>query len=199
MKTRLSKKYQTDHLVESVRHSHPWPHFVLDGLIEAQDFLDIQKVISENQFEYQTEAGDPAELQFRLLPDLALAEFFLSPQFRSILEQLTGSKLSLNKKGAIQLRRMTPESPEFRPHHDSSGSASWAMLFYLAPHWNPQCGGELILHREQDSCPMGSHSKWIEPLANRLVIFKTTETNWHSVRRVQGWNRYVIVAEWLII
>ncbi|HEX7676389.1 MAG TPA: 2OG-Fe(II) oxygenase [Bdellovibrio sp.] len=179
--------------------SAPWSHFVLDNLFDLKTFSAIQKqlVLTSNNFKISEE--DPEQIQYQSLPDLNLAEKFLSQEFKSLLEKISGHSLEIYKKGALQLRRMTPESPEFPPHFDYIDHRTLVMLYYLSPSWNSQKGGELLLHKEQNSHWDSVDTKWVAPLENRLVLFFCDETNWHSVRKVSNWNRFLIFAEWSLI
>ena len=51
-------------------------------------------------------------------------------------------------------------------------------VFYLNENWKPADGGQLKLFFEGEE-------KWVDPLANRLVIFKS-DTLWHEVLPTQS-------------
>lgn len=55
----------------------------------------------------------------------------------------------------------------------------YSMMLYLTPGWNRDWGGELCLHYDDWRVP-------VEPLFNRLVIFRCQENAWHSVAKVTG-------------
>lgn len=58
------------------------------------------------------------------------------------------------------------------------------LIIFLNPEWREEWGGALELHvnpwlpLEQDSI------KAVAPIANRCVIFETTENSWHGFRRI---------------
>lgn len=176
----------------------PWPHYVCDDFLERSHFSRIQKHILETDYKFRILEDDPQELQHAALAEISAMTHFLSPEFRNRLETLAGCKFTLRKSGAIQLRRMTPASPAFPCHNDATDERSLVMLYYVSPDWRPNCGGELVLHSSETSTEDDSTSKWVAPLENRAVLFFSEKTNWHSVRPVCGWTRYLILAEWLV-
>lgn len=203
MNYQLSDEYnfqgRNDFDSSKYQNSAPWDHFILDNLFDQKTLFEIQKnlVLTTNNFKIGEE--DPEQIQYQSLPDLKLAEKFLSQEFKSLLEKVSGYSLEIYKKGALQLRRMTPESPEFPPHFDFIDHRTLVMLYYLSPSWSSEKGGELLLHKEQNSHLNTDETKWIAPLENRLVLFLCDETNWHSVRKVYDWDRFLIFAEWSLI
>jgi len=56
------------------------------------------------------------------------------------------------------------------------------LIVYLNPVWEAAWGGSLELHSDPRS-PL-NQIKLIEPLANRCVIFETTERSWHGFSRI---------------
>lgn len=176
----------------------PWPHFTFPHFLEDEGFQLLQNRILSQKNQFITREDDPEKIQFAPLPDLIFARFLLSEEFKKFLEKTVGQKIELYKKGALQLRRMTSISPEFPPHYDEIDCRSLISLFYLAPNWSPEKGGELLLHLDEESDPYSAESKWIHPVENQLVLFFSDQTNWHSVRRVKNWTRLVVMSEWVI-
>lgn len=180
-------------------HSHPWPHFVIDEFLPSKEFTRLQKRILERPHEYLMREDDPEQLQFTTLPDLRFFKFLLSPEVQSFFEELINSRLELYRPGAIQLRRMTPESPAFPPHYDLIDQRSMIMLYYLAPGWSPEKGGELQLLKSEDTDPKSNDAVRLGPLENRMVLFLSDSENWHAVSSVSNWTRYVVMAEWILV
>jgi len=181
---------------EKYRHEAPWEHYVIDNFFSLGDFKKIQKSLCTVKEGYQKRDNDVFDLNFMLVPDFNLLRFFLSGEFQQFLEILTQSQLELYEKGLVQLRLMTPESPAFKPHVDDQDERSLVCLFYLSPDWEPKKGGELILHKNEKAEP--DESKVLSPMPNRMVLFFSDDTNWHSVNRVYDWNRYSIISEWIV-
>lgn len=179
--------------------THPWDHYLIDDFLPQKKFVQFQKELCQIKKGYQKRANDEFDLNFMFLPNLELAKFFLDEKFKNYLEKMTQTKLQIYEKGLIQLRRMNGNSPAFKPHVDKpKGQRSVVCLYYISPNWQPQKGGELVLHRSKKCKWNGRNSKIVAPIENRLVIFFTDETNWHSVRKIQNWQRYSIISEWIV-
>jgi hypothetical protein len=178
--------------------SLPWEHFIIESFLERSTFERIQRDLLRQPPSFKTLPEDPEEIQFTALPNLELTRLLLSGDFKLFLENLVGEKLRIYEKGALQLRRMTELSPEFPPHVDFIDERALIMLFYLSPGWSPQKGGQLLLMESEQAHPEQSSTRWIAPQENRMVLFFNDNHHWHSVRRVHDWNRYMVMAEWIV-
>jgi hypothetical protein len=58
------------------------------------------------------------------------------------------------------------------------------VIVYLNPEWDTAWGGALQLHRDPYLPPSKDEIKLVNPLANRCVIFETTENSWHGFKRI---------------
>lgn len=176
---------------------HPWRHWIFDQLLEESDFRSLQDRLLRKKMKFLTRAEDPERLQFTPLPDLRLAQLFLSSEFKVFLEKTVGAKLKIHESGAIQLRRMTEDSPSFPPHHDFIDRRSLVMLYYLSPQWKPAKGGNLQLLKTRKAPT--ENAVTVSPLENRMVLFFSDKKNWHAVTRVQDWTRLLVMAEWIVL
>jgi Rps23 Pro-64 3,4-dihydroxylase Tpa1-like proline 4-hydroxylase len=141
---------------------------------------------------------DEAQINYIFLPDVNLASFFLSEAFNEFLEEVTGQSLSIYQESLVQLRKMTPASPEFPIHIDSQDKRSLVCLFYISEDWRQGCGGELCLFEREDQNSKKLPDQIISPMANRMVLFFSDDNHWHSVNKVHAWTRYCVVSEWIV-
>jgi hypothetical protein len=182
---------------ESYQQVRPWTHYVIDNFLPQKAFKKIQKSLCEVSHGYKKRDNDLFDLNFMFLPDLSLAKFFLSTDFKTFLEGVTNEKLEIYEGGLVQLRLMTPQSPAMPPHVDDQNQRSLVCLWYLAD-WTEGLGGELNLLESEGSLVTDPSSKIIDPIANRMVLFFSDKSNWHSVNKVHNWNRYSVISEWLV-
>lgn len=197
----ISDKYKNLDLLINLELSRikkdiPWTHFILDNFIEEASFKQFQQAILSKQHTFSIQETDPNQVQFAVLEYLPLAKVFYSIEFKSILETLSNTKLAINTRNYVQLRHMDPGSPEFPPHIDDMGVRSVVTIYYLSPDWKEDFGGQLCLHKSK----IGDENQtvFINPIENRLVIFFSDDTNWHSIKKVYNWERYTILSEWLV-
>jgi hypothetical protein len=192
---------QTDFLKfkeqETLPQSTPWRHWQFDGFFPPSEFKRFQQRLCSVENGFKKRADDEADINYMFLPDLDLARFFIGADFCGFLEGLTGESLEIHSEGLVQLRRMDSSSPAFPNHIDSQDQRSLVCLLYLSPDWQPGRGGELCLNSTEELGPE-SFSKVIAPQENRLILFFSDDTHWHSVRAVKDWTRYTIVSEWIV-
>jgi len=179
------------------KFNQPWDHYIIDNFLPRNQFAKMQQDVCEAQHRFSKIENDPFDLNYMFLPQLDLAKFFLRSEFREFLEKITGNKLEIYQKGLVQLRLMTPSSPPMTPHVDDQAELSLVCLWYLS-NWSENKGGELNLLKSECSLPSDVSSKVIEPKANRMVLFFSKDTHWHSVNKVKLGNRYSVISEWIV-
>jgi hypothetical protein len=59
------------------------------------------------------------------------------------------------------------------------------LILFLNPEWDENWGGALELHVDPWLPPEENMVKRIVPVANRCIVFETTERSWHGFRRIQ--------------
>ena len=59
------------------------------------------------------------------------------------------------------------------------------LIVFLNPEWREEWGGNLELHVNPWLPPEEDSVKAIVPIANRCVIFETSESSWHGFKRIQ--------------
>lgn len=181
-----------------MHYQTPWHHIILDDFLPSSDLERIQSMLPNHRNGFLMEEEDIQEIKYKFLPDLQLAKHLMSEEFKLKLQNLSGLNLKLNQKSLVQLRLMTPDSPAFPIHIDSQDEDSLICILYLSPNWEKECGGELLLHLDKESQADSAESKAVEPIENRMIIFRSKDNHWHSVNRVQNWLRYTVIMEWLV-
>lgn len=59
------------------------------------------------------------------------------------------------------------------------------LIVFLNAEWREEWGGSLELHQDPWRRDVNSSTKRILPLANRCVVFETTESSWHGFSRIR--------------
>jgi Rps23 Pro-64 3,4-dihydroxylase Tpa1-like proline 4-hydroxylase len=180
------------------KRSKPWEYWQIDNFFPPEAFASFQQKILSKEYSFLQRDDDEAQINYIFLPDVNLASFFLSEAFNEFLEEVTGQSLSIYQESLVQLRKMTPSSPEFPIHIDSQDKRSLVCLFYISEDWRQGCGGELCLFENEQLNSKKLPDQIISPLANRMVLFFSDDNHWHSVNKVHDWTRYCVVSEWIV-
>lgn len=178
---------------DCLRFTVPWRHHIVDQFLPHETtarFYQAAKATAN----FDMQPGDPYQVQYAPVDDVSLAGCFLSIDFVRFLEAVTGSWCRPSD-GLIQFRKSDETTPPFPVHVDRTPKKSFVSIFYLTPNWNAANGGRLRLHDSPESNPVVE----LEPLSNRLVLFETAGSHWHSVEKVHAGERYSIMVEWIPI
>lgn len=181
-----------------MKYLKPWPHFVFDNFLPEDRLRKLQAVLADHQDGFRQDEDDEMQIRYKFLPDLELAKYFLSTEFKSFLEKTTGHSLRIDENSLVQLRMMTPKSPAMPAHVDNQDEKSVVCILYVSPEWKKEYGGELCLLEEKSAEPFSVNSKVIEPINNRMILFCSEDSHWHSVSSVNNWIRHSIIMEWII-
>jgi len=196
----LEKYKNTELLTEeekkAIKREHPWEHYVLDDFIEYKPLKRMQKTFLSKKHKFPTQENDLTYVQTTLLTYMPLARVFYSIEFKSLLEILSNTSLSLNTSYLVQLARISQLTPVFPRHVDSTETRSLIALYYLSPNWIKEVGGQLCLHSNEFEDE--SQAVLINPIENRLIFFFSDNTNWHSIRKVNNWDRYTVLSQWIV-
>jgi Rps23 Pro-64 3,4-dihydroxylase Tpa1-like proline 4-hydroxylase len=179
-----------DDLGPIYRQAEPFPHIVIDDFLPAQVMADVQAAFPRpddlewQQFSTRQEqklASDDVE---RMTPVIRhLLQEFNSASMVNFLERLTGIDGLVPDPhywggGLHQIERggHLAVHADFNRHERLRLDRRLNLLLYLNQDWQPEWGGALELwSRDMTRCCTS-----ILPVANRCVVFDTTDTSFHG-------------------
>jgi len=172
----------------------PWPHLLIDDFLSPEILRQGLLEIDSEGYDFEIEPRGTGRIEFSLLKSKTLWRAIYSKKTLSVLRSAFGVTVTLNKQNVLQLRRMTPETPDFPIHSDFvSGDDTIASFLYLSPGWSKRCGGYFHLFQSNEHGPPALS---IEPTQNRFLAFRTRPSHWHSVQKVCDWERLSVLALW---
>lgn len=173
---------------------YPWPHLIVDNFLSEDILTKSLSEIGRDAYDFDIESRGTGRIEFSLLKSETLWRAIYSKETIALLSVAFGVEVKLNRDNMVQLRRMNEDTPEFPIHNDfTSSQDTIASFLYLSAGWSPNRGGRLHLFgSEKDQAPSTS----IQPLQNRFLAFDTKPSYWHSVERVNGWERLSALALW---
>lgn len=190
-------------IAERFACAYPFPHVAIDGFFsdsfaarliagfpaagtpEYDRFCDGEDRASRRNYAN----GDPATFPAAFGELDALSG---SPEFADYLSRLTGiGALEYDAKyvGAgireSLAGAMLPPHIDFNYHPDTLSHRRLNFLLYLNPIWDPAWGGNIQMHLDPNVHPGRSLVSSFAPVANRVVVFETSETSWHGFDKLQ--------------
>ncbi len=192
----LAKAAELRREFESAR---PFRHLVIDGFIDPAACGELQAAFPD--FSAERARNELGEIGRKaVVPELAsigppYARFdrmLRSSAFRSWLSAATGiPKLLYDPVYVGGGTHENLDGQDLDPHidfnyHPATGlHRRLNLIVFLNPEWEEDWGGALELHVDPWLPPAQDEVRRIVPLANRCVIFETTERSWHGFRRIR--------------
>jgi len=192
-------RWNLDELAATWSTSSPFPHVVLDDVVDPQTLATLLQAVSQEP--HWPNRGEIYDF-------MASAEEVTHPTLRELHAEL-GSTPVLDAIRAISGRLVTRADLRsyvyvpgsyLLPHADARASIGRmvAFVFYL---WTEGCeGGELELFACEmagDELIRARPAQRLVPRANRMVLFDVTNASLHQVREVLAGNR-VSLTGWFL-
>ena len=189
---------RVDELQKQFRSAEPFPHIILDNFLDADYCRDL--ISSFPAFDPQRalneygEVGRKAVVQqlAEIGPSYALFDRLLSSrEFLSLVGSITGIANLLydpDYVGGGTHENLSGQGldahVDFNYHPKTRAHRRLNLLLYLNPEWKPEWGGELQLHSNPWLPPHEDRVTTVLPIANRCVLFETSERSWHGFRNI---------------
>ena len=196
MRTLIQSKIlnSVEDLGQQFRSNDPFPHIVLDDFVELSFLTQLQDQFPQfDPAHALNEMGEVGGKAFR--PDVwrlgpAYRRFdamLRSPKFLRFVSSITGiPKLLYDHEYVGGGTHENLEGQDLTPHvdfnfHPRTGRhRRLNLILFLNPKWEESWGGSLELHLNP-WLPAGQNRvKSVLPIANRCVLFETSECSWHG-------------------
>ena len=190
---------EADRLASEFADAKPFRHIVIDDFLTDEyctrlidEFPDFDEKLAINENGVVGAKAVREEIRgigpaFRLLDELSKSEAFreLVGEITSISElqhdpHYFGGGTHENRNG-----QGLDAHVDFNYHPITRQHRRLNLIVYLNPEWEDAWGGSLRLHRDPYLPPSLDDIKLVTPLANRCVIFETTEHSWHGFARIR--------------
>ena len=176
----------------------PFRHVIIDGFLTEDTCRELMSEFPSFDREHaRNEMGDVGgKAVFQNLPELGQAcarldAMLRSPHFLEFVGQITGIPgLIYDPKYVGGGTHENLHGQELDPHVDFNYHPNTQLhrrlnlIIFLNPEWREEWGGALEFHVNPWLPPEEDPVKTVVPIANRCVIFETTENSWHGFKRI---------------
>lgn len=175
--------------------AQPFPYLVVDDFLDPDVLAEVLRDFpgpTEHAWHRYTAPAEKDKLQstseLSMPPSIrALITAFNSATFVTFLERLTGIEGIVPDPHLYGggMHQMLPGS-HLKMHIDYNVHTKWKLdrrlnvLLYLNPDWQEAWNGHLELWAGTRT-ELTTRAEQIAPIANRLVVFNTSEVSWHGV------------------
>jgi Rps23 Pro-64 3,4-dihydroxylase Tpa1-like proline 4-hydroxylase len=177
----------------------PFRHLVIDSFLTPEVCCELMAEFPAFDREHaRNEMGDVGgKAVFQNLPELGpayarLDAMLRSREFLEFVGQITGIPgLIYDPKYVGGGTHENLHGQELDPHVDFNYHPTAQLhrrlnlIVFLNPEWREEWGGALELHVNPWLPPEEDSVRTIVPIANRCVIFETTENSWHGFKRIE--------------
>ena len=204
---------RADDFAREFRGAEPFRHLVIDNFLApafCQSLIDDFPPFASGNF--LNERGEPGlkstqpDIKRLSAPYRRFDALMRDPAFLDLMGKVTGIPRLLYDPDYVG--GGTHESLDggdldlhidFNYHPKRQWHRRLNLIVFLNPEWEDGWGGCLELHKDAWN-PQATGTKSVTPVANRAVLFETTESSWHGFTRVmlpeyrQGLSRRSLAA-----